>query len=147
MQFEQFKRRMESQEKVAEANLGLDDLIYHKFLQQMVDSYRKEEYPQFTEADLIENLEILQTRFGGFLDFITTHDCGGDKAAEEVQERIIVALNGMLDSLEELKNLPQNPTGENIDMSLLLFKESSMEILNINKEMRGIAQEKNMDIL
>ena len=148
MQFEQFKRKMQTDQEIhQEKELGIEDLVYHKFLVGMVEAVREEKYKNFTINDYVENLNILQVRFGSFLDELINYNTGGGKEAEEVKGRMMSALTGILDILEELKNLPEDPDNESFDRLLEEFKAWNQDILDVNREMESIAKEKKLDLI
>ncbi len=148
MQFEQFKRKMQTDQEIhQEKELGIEDLVYHKYLVGMVDAVREEKYKNFTVNDYVESLNILQVRFGSFLDELVNYNTGGEKEAEEVKARMMSALAGILDILEELKNLPEDPDNENFDRLLEEFKAWNQDILDVNKEMESMTKENKLDLI
>jgi len=148
MEFEQFKRKMQSDKEILERKeVRIDDLIYHKFLKEMIEALREKKYSNFTSNDYVESLHILQLRFGSFLDELENFDNEGNKDADDVEQRIGGALIDMLDILEELKSLPEDPDNERFDQLLIAFRECHQEILNVNKEMEDLARKEKLDII
>lgn len=148
MEFEQFKRKMQTDQEIhQEKELGIEDLVYHKFLVGMVEAIRENKYKNFTINDYVESLNILQVRFGSFLDELVNYNTGGGKEAEEVKSRMSNALTGILDILEELKNLPEDPDNENSDRLLEEFKAWNQDILDVNREMESLAKANKLDLI
>lgn len=148
MQFEQFKRRMQTDQEIhQEKELGIEDLVYHKFLTGMVEAVREGKYRNFTINDYVESLNILQVRFGSFLDELLGYNTGGGKEAEEVKSRMVNALTGILDILEEMKNLPEDPDNKSFDRLLEDFKTLNQDILDVNREMEALAKENKLDLI
>lgn len=148
MEFEQFKRKMQTDQDIhQEKELGIEDLVYHKFLVGMVEAVREEKYKNFTINDYVENLNILQVRFGSFLDELMNYNTGGGQEAEAVKGRMMSALAGILDILEELKNLPEDPDNENFDRLLEEFRAWNQDILDVNREMESMAKENKLDLI
>ena len=148
MQFEQFKRKIQTDKQIVEEpQLGIEDLVYHKFLKEMVEAVRGGKYKNFTIHDYVEQLGILQIRFGSFFEELHNYNTGDDEGAEIIKGRMLNALAGILDILEELKSLPEDPENERFDQLVEDFRLCNQDIYEVNREMETLAREKKLDVV
>lgn len=142
MQFEQFRKKMESNmETMHRREVLIGELVYHKYLKDMMEAIRENKYENFGEEEFQESIDALLNRFDSMSQSLGEFDTEKNEDSERAKSILSSALNGIVYVLEELQSFPDNPNDERFDSLLSQFREHSQSILDLNTEMEKLSSQ------